>query len=206
MIDGHALAERLRCSGSRSDLRISPLALRYLSPRTVPSVAIDGCKPQARECGPPRWNRIPKPAGTLTRLSRVGPKASTTPMPHSVDTSTFHGWTFSRQEDALSTLSFPGCQQRWAPLAGKGDCSARDRVPLCPWPVWEAWSALACSEAGFRQERFSPSTEECGSRDIPPRVESSTTKAGPRPEGPSPTETAAGHSADLHPGGRLQVF
>ena len=49
------------------------------------------------------------PAGTPTRLPRVGPKASTTPMPHSVDALTFHGWAFSRREDALSTLSFPGC-------------------------------------------------------------------------------------------------
>ena len=120
LIDGHALAERLRCRGSRSDLRISPLALRYLSPRTVPSVAIDGCKSRVR--GVRSTEVRPGPSGpvrTPARLPRVGPKASTTPMPHSVDTSTFHGWTFSRQEDALSTLSFPGCQRRWAPVVDR---------------------------------------------------------------------------------------
>jgi hypothetical protein len=39
---------------------------------------------------------------------------------------------------------------------------------------------LASSEAGFRQERFSPSRERCGSRDIPSRVESSNHPGDPR--------------------------
>ena len=161
MIDGHALAERLRCRGSRSDLRISPLALRYLSPRTVPSFAIDGCKSQVRGAGTPEGEPCPSgPARTPTRLPRVGPKASTTPMPHSVDTSTFHGWTFSRQEDALSTLSFPGCQQRWAPVVD-GVSAWREPGPLgvrsqCgrQKPLWPAMKQAFGRGRSHRQRRI----------------------------------------------------
>lgn len=61
--------------------------------------------------------------------------------------------------------------------------------PWCPWPVWEAGSALACSEAGFWQEQFSPSTEEVGAgtyrwglNPVPPRRDPSKPEGkGPRP-------------------------
>jgi len=114
------------------------------------------------------------PARAPTPLPRVGPKASTTPMPHSVDTSTFHGWTFSRQEDALSTLSFPRCQQRWAPVVDRVSAWHRARSPgvhsQCGrhGPLWPAVKQAFGRGSSHRQRELGAGAYHWGLSPAPP--------------------------------------
>jgi len=93
---------------------------------------------QRGETAAHRWDRQGQSKRT-TRLPGVGTKATHNSLwPHSVDAVTFHGQACSHREDALSTLSFPGCRSRRAPamdvVSGGWIYGAR-RAPSTALPI-----------------------------------------------------------------------
>jgi len=146
------------------------------------------------------------------------PRPAQLSMPHSVDTPTFHGRAFSQARGCFEHTEFSTVSAMVDSGGGQGlhkACVAQGHRPWVSVQVLQAkplWPPV--KEAFGRSHSHHQQNRTIGSRSILPRVESSITphrvrhRATPRrsPVGMHSTEWEAGHSADLLPSSRLQVF